>query len=501
MAETRIGVASPSARVAITPAQATTTPVAPGLVARVSAAVRLAITGKAPDWFGPGTPLPPAAPEDVKGRALDYPTAVNLNTRPRSYEAIDFGMLRALAEASDLVRLAVETRKDQLSRLPWTVKKEDATDDEGDGTAKKIRTFLDRPDGEHDFLDWMRLVHEDLLVLDAPAVYVHRTKGGQPFALEVIDGSTIARKIDARGRTPAPPDVAYQQVLKGLGAVDYTSDELLYKPRNVRPHKLYGYSPVEQIITTINIALRRQVHQLQAYTEGNIPDMLATVPTTWNPQQIAEFQAYWDELLAGDTAARRRVRFVPGEMKAERLNQAPLFDVADEWLARVVSYAFSLPPNAFVKQMNRATATSAQEVALEEGLAPLMLWTERFMTRLIRMAFPGAGDYVFAFVDDMDVDPEVQAAIDDKYVRMGVRAPADIAEDHGWKAPPAPPAPEAPGEPVYDPNGPASGAPAGGTGGKTPPPPPDDAKKLAKAVAAELDAARTARRRARERTY
>jgi len=29
-------------------------------------------------------------------------------------------------------------------------------------------------------------------------------------------------------------------------------------PRNPRPHKAYGFSPVEQIVMTVNIALRRQ---------------------------------------------------------------------------------------------------------------------------------------------------------------------------------------------------------------------------------------------------
>ncbi len=35
-------------------------------------------------------------------------------------------------------------------------------------------------------------------------------------------------------------------VSKGLPAVNYTRDELLYLPRNVRSHSLYGFSPVEQ---------------------------------------------------------------------------------------------------------------------------------------------------------------------------------------------------------------------------------------------------------------
>jgi hypothetical protein len=46
------------------------------------------------------------------------------------------------------------------------------------------------------------------------------------------------------------------------------------------------------------------------------------------------------------------------------LQTEKIFDEADEWLARVICYAMNLPPNAFVKQQNRATAGTAQEVAL-----------------------------------------------------------------------------------------------------------------------------------------
>ena len=36
--------------------------------------------------------------------------------------------------------------------------------------------------------------------------------------------------------------------------VDYTADELVYWMRNKRTHKNYGYSPVEQVLITVNIA-------------------------------------------------------------------------------------------------------------------------------------------------------------------------------------------------------------------------------------------------------
>jgi hypothetical protein len=51
-------------------------------------------------------------------------------------------------------------------------------------------------------------------------------------------------------------------VLKSLRAVNYSARDIIYRPRNVRVHWVYGYSPVLQVLMTINIALRRQRWQL-----------------------------------------------------------------------------------------------------------------------------------------------------------------------------------------------------------------------------------------------
>ena len=65
-------------------------------------------------------------------------------------------------------------------------------------------------------------------------------------------------RIGEDGRAPEAPDPAYQQVLHGVPAADFSADEILYLPRNVRAHRLYGMSPVEQVALTVNIALRRE---------------------------------------------------------------------------------------------------------------------------------------------------------------------------------------------------------------------------------------------------
>jgi hypothetical protein len=95
-----------------------------------------------------------------------------------------------------------------------------------------------------------------MFVIDAATLYCQRSRSGQLCALQQLDGSTIKRVIDDWGRTPQPYrdaggtvvfPPAYQQVLKGLPAVNYAAQDIIYRPRNVRAHRVYGYSPVQQV--------------------------------------------------------------------------------------------------------------------------------------------------------------------------------------------------------------------------------------------------------------
>lgn len=86
---------------------------------RVKAAVRYAIAGVLPDtWMSPNQPVSPVA-QEAFGRVRDYPVGYNLRYTPRGGELTSFAQLRALADNCDLVRMAIETRKDQIAALQW----------------------------------------------------------------------------------------------------------------------------------------------------------------------------------------------------------------------------------------------------------------------------------------------------------------------------------------------------------------------------------------------
>ncbi|HKW75208.1 MAG TPA: phage portal protein [Terriglobales bacterium] len=401
----------------------TSSPIDPGLIARLGRRLRNTLDA----WFGPDLPLPVSAPPATPPRTTDYPVAYNINIQPRTLEAISFAQMRSLADSFDLVRLCIETRKDQVSRVPWIFRAKDkAARNANDSRIAQLTDFFSSPDREHTWQQWIRLLLEDLLVLDAPALAPLASPDGELwsagkslYALEVIDGATIARKIDSMGRTPASPAIAYQQILKGMPAVNFTAGQLIYRPRNVRAHKFFGFSPVEQIILTINIGLRRQMHLLNYYTEGNVPEALVQTPKEWSADQISEFQEWFDSALAGNSRRRRRITFVPECGNIQFTRDPKLKDELDEWITRIVCYAFSLSPQQFLPQMNRATAETSVEQANAEGLAPLLCYLADTVNLVVQRYF-GYGDLEFVWQQDRSLDPLSQAQVDEIYLRSGV---------------------------------------------------------------------------------
>jgi len=404
--------------------------------------------GTGADWFGPLNPLSPIAPPDVAGRRFDFPSGYNLVTRPRANEPVGFAELRGFADAYDLLRLVIETRKDQMERQRWRIRprhssshpssasggglgwgrKSAAIDADMSTRIAALENFFQKPDGVTRWKTWLRSLLEDMFVIDAATLYCQRTRSGQLFALQQLDGATIKRVIDDWGRTPQPHrdadgavvfPPAYQQVLKGMPAVNYSARDIIYRPRNVRAHRVYGYSPVQQVLMTVNIALRRQLWQLDYYSEGSIPDALIGVPQGWTPDQIKQFQDYWDTEFAGDLAKRRRAKFVPGDtaVKVHQTKEPEQKNDFDEWLARIICYAFSVPPQWAVKLMNRATADNQSAQSEEEGLEPTKEWVKDLIDEIIGEEF-ASPDLELTWLDEDTDAAEAEKALESR-VKLG----------------------------------------------------------------------------------
>jgi hypothetical protein len=274
---------------------------------------------------------------------------------------------------------------------------------------------------------------EDLLVIDAPAIERRMTRGGKLYSLDIIDGATIKPLLDADGRASAVPDPAYQQVLHGVPAADFTRAELLYRPRNVRSNKIYGYSPVEQIIVTVNTAIRRSMSQLDYYLEGTQPDAFVGLPKDWNMQNIQGFQTYFDALLSGMFGKRRKVRFMPGDFKYVETKSPPLKDQYDEWLARIVCFALSVSPTPFITQVSRGSVEQEQSRALQEGKAPLQRWMKGLIDEIIAGDFDSP-DLEMLYLENVEQNPKTQMEIDVGYAKAGIYTIDEVRVAQGLAA-------------------------------------------------------------------
>jgi hypothetical protein len=154
-----------------------------GMIARVKDGVRYTISGVTPSsWMSPGQPLTPIPPGVVQPRAFDYAVGFNQQTRARANEPITFQTLRELSRTCDILRLVIETRKDQVESMDWQIRpRPDSKASPEDPRIAKIQAFFLSPDKRTDWTGWLRAMLEDLFVLDAVAIYKRRDKVGRLY--------------------------------------------------------------------------------------------------------------------------------------------------------------------------------------------------------------------------------------------------------------------------------------------------------------------------------
>ncbi|MGD0263541.1 MAG: phage portal protein [Candidatus Methylomirabilota bacterium] len=385
-----------------------------------------------PRDFTPGIPLAVREPPGAPPRQWQFPVGANLQITPRGAEPTSFEMLRNLADYCDLVRIAVEMRKADLVRLEWSIVSKDKKDsDKYPGEIKTVSTFFESPDRELSWDGWLRSVLEDLLVNDAVSIYRRRARNGELYALEVVDGSSIKPLLDGRGRTPQPPLPAYQQIIYGFPSVDLTTEDLLYAPKNRRPRSVYGSSPVEWIILAVNWYMRREQFNLGYYTFGNIPEGFISTPEGWTPEQIREFEQWFNAVVAGNIEEIRKLRFVGHGFTFTRFRDMN-FEVAhEEWLARIITAAYGVNYQRFVQRVVRATAQQAASETADTGLEPDKRFISGLITRII------ARDFKMPFLRHQFVGGESQDEAADTtkratYVNTGIftRDEVRVLEGH-----------------------------------------------------------------------
>jgi 8-oxo-dGTP pyrophosphatase MutT (NUDIX family) len=411
-------------------------PAQPGIVltpSGVPAAMAQAATDVAqmgPQFpFSPGEPVRPYDGYSRTPREFDFVTSYNVATRPRTHERVTFETLRGLIEAYDIAQICIWHRIDTLRGLKWKLIAADGYSGDVTGAIDLGMAALKKPDRRHNFKTWLGKWMYDILAYDAGALYRLRNRGGRAIGLLPVDGTMIAPLLDYWGNSPEPPAEAYVQYAVGVPWVWLTRDDLIYEPFRAVNNSPYGKAPIESILLNANTDIRFQLYFLQRFTEGNIPEAFASAPETWGPDQIEQFQGYWDALIYGDQAAKHQIKWMPGGSGITWSNERDFSDQFSMFLMRKTCASYHIVPTdlGFTETSNYSSGESQADVQHKVGELPLMEFTEEVLSQFLYDDLGLPLQFEWDRGEDQD-DRLVQAQADDIYIKNATVDPDEIRE-------------------------------------------------------------------------
>lgn len=182
-------------------------------------------------------------------------------------ELAPFALLREVARTEG-IRELIEARRDQVALAGWDIVPDAGTARAMQGDLMVQRAFkthraetimfLRNVDPDYaSFTAWLRQIAEDLLVIDAVAVKLRKTRGGDPYSLDLLDAATVEPWPDAYGRAAGTrqylseiprrtfAEIAASPVPGCTVAATYQPGEIQYLNMTVRRFTPFGYSPLE----------------------------------------------------------------------------------------------------------------------------------------------------------------------------------------------------------------------------------------------------------------
>lgn len=353
--------------------------------------------------FSPGLPLNPqpgVTPEHAP-RAWSFPLAYNTSGVDRTRGIADipsFQQLRTLAKLYSGITLPERVWLDMIPGLTLKIgltpemKAQGYDDKDFQPEIKKYLKFFEKPDKRLDTHSWLRTLVRSQTQIDEVYVYKRRTRGGELYALEAVDGATMKPLLDDWGRIPEAPQPAYQQYPWGMPGDLFTTDEIIHYQETPQDDSPFGFGRVERFMMEVNLALRKKKRDLAMFTEGNVPQGIMEVPQemNWTADEIDKFEKLWNSLIAGNVQQQARVKFTYPGMKYIKTDSGEILTDFDYFLYKIACgcYGISLQDIGFVEDIHKSSNEGQQNMLYRRTLQPLVvMYAKLFFTDIIHEDF------------------------------------------------------------------------------------------------------------------
>jgi HK97 family phage portal protein len=361
----------------------------------------------------------------------------NIKDKPEGY--INPIVLRSFSIDYPIARACIDFIKTKTTQLNWEIVKteEEDTLTNDDLVRKNIEEFFKKPSGQGSSMRlFLEQIIEDYLVMGSVTIEKLRTRGGKILHLLPVDAGTIKVRVDESGRLPQSPSIAFEQWIRGMKTAELTQDDLIFAVKNARPNTIFGLSPLESLVIQVQSALAGSLYNWKFFTDSNQAEGFIEVPQEWTKDQVAEFQAYFDAMIAGDPRYQRRLKMMPGGMKytPTKKPEDMAFERFELWLLQQTCSVFGVTPQSlgFTQQVNKATAEVQGDITQERVGRGLQQFIEELFTNLIQYDM-GYVDYKFKFVNTDPTDLLEEAQIEDIKIRNGTLSVDEVRRRNGME--------------------------------------------------------------------
>ncbi len=263
--------------------------------------------------LGPGSPLLPRTGYSQRPRATDYPVGVNIASSTReAWGRTSYATLKAVIDAYDVARMCINHKIDEMRSMEPLFQPADGvsvtcprrstrpaprspaptattTTPSGSPSSSRVRSATTRRSCTS-AATWPATRHRPRGRRRHHRVPVRRRERPTPRTaragvLPAHQGHH--RRVVHDGRHPVPP----------------------VPPADRLPVRL---APIESVLLTANTDMRFQWHFLQMFTDGTVPaGLMQLPPDISSPDQVAEWQDYWDAFTSGDQSILHKLIAVP----------------------------------------------------------------------------------------------------------------------------------------------------------------------------------------------
>ena len=298
------------------------------------------------------------------------------STSARQPTKVPAVQLRHWADTSEWVRAAINHRRVQVSQSEWSIAPIDSAAAFDPQLQATVELMLLHPNNKQkSFRELIEPLIEDILVLDRGVLEKEITIGGVPNALHLVDGASIRTRPMWSGE---PNDPRYEWWPGNVFVSNMLDSQIILMMANPTSHRVDGFSPLEALKHTIDADLAARDFNVRMVKQTS-PNGILNLGENVGANVVDSFRVYWDSEVAG----KKQMGIIGGVKNPEFMNlgQSARDMQYMQWqvyLLRKIAAVFGIAPQdlGITFDVNRANATTQQELSEDRGLKPLLLLIE-----------------------------------------------------------------------------------------------------------------------------